>query len=242
MFMLELSKLRRRKLLYSLPLVVIFLFLLEFVMGNQLYQGHRYGSVNGWYLENGFFFLNYYFLHPFSSMIVVDLIRIEQDSKTIENLRLIPVDLKRFIQSKFILALLMNLLLSELIFFAMLVLEMIDGELVFSNLTLLSWVIGYGVVAFAYTLFANLIVLFLGKCRRELILAVPFAFLLSFAGLFTLSTAFGQYYLVNLPLLIMKEFTLLTVFVYAIWFLVLLSCVCYFLADRGMIKIIFAYK
>ncbi|WP_161947258.1 ABC transporter permease, partial [Streptococcus suis] len=97
-----------------------------------------------------------------------DLIRIEQDSETIANLRLIPVDLKRFIQSKFILALLMNLLLSELIFFAMLVLEMIDGELVFSNLTLLSWVIGYGVVAFAYTLFANLIVLFLGKCRREL--------------------------------------------------------------------------
>ncbi|WP_161944873.1 ABC transporter permease, partial [Streptococcus suis] len=101
-----------------------------------------------WYLENGFFFLNYYFLLPFSSMIVVDLIRIEQDSETIANLRLIPVDLKRLIQSKFILTLLMNLLLSELIFLAMLVLEMIDGELVFSNITLLSWVIGYGVVAF----------------------------------------------------------------------------------------------
>lgn len=97
MLMLELTKLRRRNILYMIPFVAILLFLLEFMIGHQIYQGYSYGSVNGWYVENGFFFLNYYFLLPFASMILVDLIRIEQVSKTISNLRLIPVDLKQLL-------------------------------------------------------------------------------------------------------------------------------------------------
>ena len=58
MLMLELTKLRRRKILYMIPFVAILLFLLEFMIGHQIYLGHSYGSVNGWYVENGFFFLN----------------------------------------------------------------------------------------------------------------------------------------------------------------------------------------
>ena len=131
MLMLELTKLRRRKILYMIPFVAILLFLLEFMIGHQVYQGHSYGSVNGWYVENGFFFLNYYFLLPFASMILVDLIRIEQVSKTISNLRLIPVDLKHLLQAKFMLALLINLLVSEFTFFSMLVLELMDGDFAF---------------------------------------------------------------------------------------------------------------
>ena len=50
MLMLELTKLRRRKILYMIPFVAILLFLLEFMIGHQIYQGHSYGSVNGWYL------------------------------------------------------------------------------------------------------------------------------------------------------------------------------------------------
>lgn len=242
MFVLELTKLRRRRLLYFLPLLVVLLFCLEFAIGNQLYQGHQYGSVNGWYLENGFFFLNYYFLLPFSTMIVIDLIRIEQNSKTISNLRLIPVDLKRLIQIKFFLAFLVNLLLSELTFFAMLILEVMDGKFVFSNFTLLSWGIGYGVAAFTYTLSASLIVLLLGKCRKDLIIALPLTFLLSFAGLFALPTSFGQYYLVNLPMTIMKGVTLFAVSAYSIWLVTLSVCIFYCLADKQMMNVIFDYK
>ncbi|MTV61797.1 lantibiotic ABC transporter, partial [Streptococcus pneumoniae] len=77
----------------------------------------------------------------------------------------------------------------------MLALELMDGDFAFSSLTILSWGFGYGVIAFAYTLFAGIIVLFLGKYRKELILALPLAFLLSFAGLFTLTTVVGRYYL-----------------------------------------------
>lgn len=87
------------------------------MIGHQIYQGHSYGSVNGWYVENGFFFLNYYFLLPFASMILVDSIRIEQVSKTISNLRLIPIDLKRLLQAKFMLTLLINLLVSLIYLF-----------------------------------------------------------------------------------------------------------------------------
>ena len=178
MLMLEFTKLRRRKILYMIPFVAILLFLLEFMIGHQIYQGHSYGSVNGWYVENGFFFLNYYFLLPFASMILVDLIRIEQVSKAISNLRLIPVDLKQLLQAKFMLALLINLLVSEFTFLAMLVLELMDGDFAFSSLTMLSWGLVYGAIAFAYTLSAGIIVLFLGKYRKELILALPLAFLL----------------------------------------------------------------
>ena len=167
MLMLELNKLRRRNILYMIPFVVILLFLLEFMIGHQIYQGHSYGSVNGWYVENGFFLLNYYFLLPFASMILVDLIRIEQVSKTISNFRLIPVDLKRLLQAKFILALLINLLVSEFTFLAMLVLELMDGDFAFSNLAIVAWGLGYGVIAFAYTLSASVIVLFLGKTPRR---------------------------------------------------------------------------
>lgn len=225
MLMLELAKLRRRNILYMIPFVAILLFLLEFMIGHQVYQGHSYGSVNGWYVENGFFFLNYYFLLPFASMILVDLIRIEQVSKTISNFRLIPVDLKRLLQAKFMLAL-----------------ELMDGDFAFSSLTILSWGFGYGVIAFAYTLFAGIIVLFLGKYRKELILALPLAFLLSFAGLFTLTTVVGRYYLANLLLIIMEEFTVLTVSVYAIWLVTLVACLLYLLVDKRMMNIIFAYK
>lgn len=242
MLMLELTKLRRRKIRYIIPFVVILLFLLEFMIGHQIYQGHSYGSVNGWYVENGFFFLNYYFLLPFASMILVDLIRIEQVSKTISNLRLIPVDLKRLLQVKFMLALLINLLVSEFTFFAMLVLELMDGDFAFSSLAILSWGLAYGVISFAYTLSAGIVVLFLGKYRKELILALPFAFLLSFAGLFALTTVVGRYYLANLLLIIMEESTILTVSVYAIWLVALLACLLYLLADKRMMNIIFAYK
>lgn len=242
MLMLEFTKLRRRKILYMIPFVAILLFLLEFMIGHQIYQGHSYGSVNGWYVENGFFFLNYYFLLPFASMILVDLIRIEQVSKTISNFRLIPVDLKRLLQAKFMLALLINLLVSEFTFLAMLVLELMDGDFAFSSLAMLSWGLAYGVISFAYTLSAGIIVLFLGKYRKELILALPLAFLLSFAGLFTLTTVVGRYYLANLLLIIMEEFTVLTVSVYAIWLVTLLACLYYLLADKRMMNIIFAYK
>lgn len=242
MLMLELTKLRKRKILYMIPFVAILLFLLEFMIGHQIYQGHSYGSGNGWYVENGFFFLNYYFLLPFASMILVDLIRIEQVSKTISNLRLIPVDLKQLLQAKFMLALLINLLVSEFTFLAMLVLELMDGDFAFSSLAILSWGFGYGVIAFAYTLSAGIIVLFLGKYRKELILALPLAFLLSFAGLFALTTVVGRYYLANLLLIIMEEFTVLTVSVYAIWLVTLVACLLYLLADKRMMNIIFTYK
>ena len=242
MLMLELTKLRRRKILYMIPFVAILLFLLEFMIGHQIYKGHSYGSVNGWYVENGFFFLNYYFLLPFSSMILVDLIRIEQVSKTISNLRLIPVDLKHLLQAKFMLALLINLLVSEFTFLTMLVLELMDGDFAFSSLAMLSWGLVYGAIAFAYTLSAGIIVLFLGKYRKELILALPFAFLLSFAGLFALTTVVGRYYLANLLLIIMEEFTVLTVSVYAIWLVTLVACLLYLLADKRMMNIIFVYK
>ena len=192
MLMLELTKLRRRNILYMIPFVAILLFLLEFMIGHQVYQGHSYGSVNGWYVENGFFFLNYYFLLPFASMILVDLIRIEQVSKTISNFRLIPVNLKRLLQVKFMLALLINLLVSEFTFLAMLVLELMDGDFAFSNLAIVAWGLGYGIIAFAYTLSASVIVLFLGKYRKELLLALPLAFLLSFSGLFAFTTVVGR--------------------------------------------------
>ena len=104
-------------------------------------------------------------------MILVDLIRIEQVSKTISNLRLIPVDLKQLLQAKFMLALLINLLVSEFTFLTMLVLELMDGDFAFSSLAMLSWGLVYGAIAFAYTLSAGIIVLFLGKYRKELILA-----------------------------------------------------------------------
>ena len=242
MLMLELTKLRRRKILYMIPFVAILLFLLEFMIGHQIYQGHSYGSVNGWYVENGFFFLNYYFLLPFASMILVDLIRIEQVSKTISNFRLIPVNLKRLLQVKFMLALLINLLVSEFTFLAMLVLELMDGDFAFSNLAIVAWGLGYGIIAFAYTLSASVIVLFLGKYRKELLLALPLAFLLSFSGLFALTTVVGRYYLVNLLLIIMEEFTVLTVSVYVIWMVTLVACLLYLLTDKRIVNIIFAYK
>ena len=242
MLMLELTKLRRRKILYMIPFVAILLFLLEFMIGHQIYQGHSYGSVNGWYVENGFFFLNYYFLLPFASMILVDLIRIEQVSKTISNFRLIPVNLKRLLQAKFMLALLINLLVSEFTFLAMLVLELMDGDFAFSNLAIVAWGLGYGVIAFAYTLSASVIVLFLGKYRKELLLALPLAFLLSFSGLFALTTVVGRYYLVNLLLIIMEGFTVLTVSVYVIWMVTLVACLLYLLTDKRIVNIIFAYK
>lgn len=242
MFMLELTKIRRRNILYMIPFVAILLFLLEFMIGHQIYQGHSYGSVNGWYVENGFFFLNYYFLLPFASMILVDLIKIEQMSKTISNFRLIPVALKRLLQAKFMLALLINLLVSEFTFLAMLVLELMDGDFAFSNLAILAWGLGYGVIAFVYTLSAGVIVLFLGKYRKELLLALPLAFLLSFSGLFALTTVVGRYYLVNLLLIIMEGFTVLTVSVYAIWLVTLVACLLHLLADKRIVNIIFTYK
>ena len=242
MLMLELTKLRRRKILYMIPFVAILLFLLEFMIGHQIYQGHSYGSVNGWYVENGFFFLNYYFLLPFASMILVDLIRIEQVSKTISNFRLIPVNLKRLLQVKFMLALLINLLVSEFTFLAMLVLELMGGDFAFSNLAIVAWGLGYGIIAFAYTLSASVIVLFLGKYRKELLLALPLAFLLSFSGLFALTTVVGRYYLANLLLIIMEEFTVLTVSVYVIWMVTLVACLLYLLTDKRIVNIIFAYK
>ena len=58
----------------------------------------------------------------------------------------------------------------------MLVLELMDGDFAFSSLAMLSWGLVYGAIAFAYTLSAGIIVLFLGKYRKELILALPLAF------------------------------------------------------------------
>ena len=65
MLMLELTKLRRRKILYMIPFVAILLFLLEFMIGHQIYQGHSYGSVNGWYVENWFLLFELLFSPPF---------------------------------------------------------------------------------------------------------------------------------------------------------------------------------
>lgn len=236
MFRLELVKLKRRKIGYLLPLVVIVLFLLEWMIGNQIYQGHRYGSVNGWYLENGFFFLNYYFLLPLSSLILVDLIGMEDQSKTITSLRLIPVDLKQLLQTKFLLTLLATTLISELTFCSMFLLEIMDGEFTLPLFGLLSWFLGYGVIALADTFVAGIVVLLLGKYGKALVFALPLAFLLAFTGLFALSTTLGQYYLVNLPLLLMKEPTFLTILVYVLWLLALMMAVFYLLFDKGVAK------
>ncbi|CIW43188.1 lantibiotic ABC transporter [Streptococcus pneumoniae] len=44
------------------------------------------------------------------------------------------------------LALLINLLVSEVAFLTMLALELMDGDFAFSSLTILSWGFGYGVI------------------------------------------------------------------------------------------------
>ena len=124
----------------------------------------------------------------------------------------------------------------------MVVLELMDGDFAFSSLTILSWGFGYGVIAFAYTLSAGIIVLFLGKYRKELILALPLAFLLSFAGLFVLTTVVGRYYLANLLLNHPGGIHCFNSFCICHMLITLVACLLYLLADKRMMNIIFAYK
>ena len=65
MLMLELTKQRRRKILYMIPFVAILLFLLEFMIGHQVYQGHSYGSVNWLVCRKWFLLFELLFSPPF---------------------------------------------------------------------------------------------------------------------------------------------------------------------------------
>lgn len=221
MFRLELLKLKRRKLVYLLPLVLLALVLLEFAMGNQIYQGHRYGSVAGWYLENGLFFFIYYFLLPFSCLILTDLLTLERNAASLQHLKLIPISMTGLLKAKCKLTFFLVFIFASLFYVGMLVLEALDGHFALPFLAVLWWGLAYVTLCMVYVLLSTLILLGLGKIKKQMFFAGPVAFLLSFSALFLLTATLGQYYLINLPLLILKEGLSVPLFIYGIWLICL---------------------
>lgn len=103
----------------------------------------------------------------------------------------------------------------------MLVLEVLDGHFALPFLAVLWWGLAYVTLCMVYVLLSTLILLGLGKIKKQMFFAGPVAFLLSFSALFLLAATLGQYYLINLPLLILKEGLSVPLFIYGIWLICL---------------------
>lgn len=180
----ECRKLRHSKILWIAGFATIMVALIVFAEGQFIFYGSRYIDGAGWFMEAAQSLATFYVLPAVIALLGSYMICREEQEDTLKSLRLIPVDEVKLTLTKMVLALVFSVLIYLLLFGITLIVEAIlhiealTIVLVLGNLKIYL-LNGIGVF-FAI----SPIIAFVARMKKGYWLALVFAEIYSFAGIF----------------------------------------------------------
>lgn len=196
-------KLRRSKILWIAGFATVMVALIVFAQGQFMFYGSRYIDKAGWFMTATQSLATFYVLPAVIALLGSYMICREEQEDTLKSLRLIPVDEMKLTLAKMVLTLVFSVLIYLLLFVitflieAVLHLEALPISLVLENLKIY-FMDGTGVF-FAI----SPIIALVSRMKKGYWLALVFAEIYSFAGLFasmsnTLKTVYPMTAVFNL--------------------------------------------
>ena len=180
----ERKKLRRSKIIWIAVFAVIMTAIIVFVQGLFTFNGLRYVDEDGWLMTATQSLATFYVLPAIIALLGSYMICREEQEDTMKSLRLVPIDEVKLTVAKMIIAMIFSVLIYLMLFMVTFVIEAVMH---FQALSVQK------VFGFLYTYFVNgvgafwaisPIIALVARMKRGYWLALVFAEIYSFAGLF----------------------------------------------------------
>ena len=196
-------KLRRSKILWIAGFATVMVALIVFAQGQFMFYGSRYIDKAGWFMTATQSLATFYVLPAVIALLGSYMICREEQEDTLKSLRLIPVDEMKLTLAKMALTLVFSVLIYLLLFVitflieAVLHLETLPISLVLENLKI------YFMDGAGFFFAISPIIALVSRMKKGYWLALVFAEIYSFAGLFasmsnTLKTVYPMTAVFNL--------------------------------------------
>lgn len=188
----ECRKLRRSKILWIAGFAVVMVACIVFAQGQFTFFNSRYIDDAGWFMATAQSLATFYVLPSVISLLGSYIICREEQENTLKSLRLIPVDEVRLTFVKMVLALVFSVMIYLLLFAitfsveVVLHLETLSAGLILENLKT------YLLNSIGIFLALSPIIALVARIKKGYWLALIFAEIYSFAGLFASMSSFGK--------------------------------------------------
>ncbi|MEL3907782.1 MAG: ABC transporter permease [Treponemataceae bacterium] len=197
MLLLELKKIKRKKLPLIFAIIVIVGTTIQYFMGNMTYNGVAYGNKLGWFFKNGLTLNSYYLFIPVISLVGMELFVLEGRNNTLKNLLVIPINKKEIMLNKIYFLFIFTTIYMVITFLSMCLLESMFNANIMSSLFVLSYFLKYlihGIVCYILSVFIIMTMLYF---KQSIQITVAVAFVFSFIGVFISQVKIAYVYCVN---------------------------------------------
>lgn len=180
----ERRKLRRSKILWIAGFATVMVALIVFAQGQFIFYGNRYIDEAGWFMTAAQSLATFYVLPAVIALLGSYMICREEQEDTLKSLRLIPVDEVKLTLAKMILTLVFSVLIYLLLFA---ITFLVEAILHFNELSV-GLILGnlktYLLDGIGVFLAISPIIALVARMKKGYWLALVFAEIYSFAGLF----------------------------------------------------------
>lgn len=197
MILVELKKIKRKKLPLALATMVIVGAAIQYFMGNMTYNGVAYGNELGWFFKNGLTLNSYYLSIPIISSVGTELFMLERRNNTLKNLLVIPINKKEVMVNKLCVLCILTMIYVVATFLSMYLLESIFNANIMSGSFILLYSLKYLIHGMACYILSVFIIMTMLYLKQSIQITVALAFVLSFIGVFISQVKCAYIYCVN---------------------------------------------
>lgn len=181
----EKQKLRHSKIIWITVFAVIMVTVIVFAQGQFVFNGSRYVDGAGWFMTAAQSLATFFVLPAVIALLGSYMICREEQEDTMKSLQLIPVDETKLTSAKMIVSLIFSILIYLLLF---VITFSVEAILHFQSLSIglvLSFLKTYLLDGLGIFFAISPIIALVAKMKKGYWLALVFAEIYSFAGLFT---------------------------------------------------------
>lgn len=185
----EKQKLRHSKIIWITVFAVIMVAVIVFAQGQFVFNGSRYVDGAGWFMTASQSLATFYFLPAVIALLGSYMICREEQEDTMKSLQLIPVNETKLTAAKMIVSLIFSILIYLLLF---IITFSVEAILHFQSLSIglvLGFLKTYLLDGLGIFLAISPIIALVAKMKKGYWLALVFAEIYSFAGLFASMSA-----------------------------------------------------
>lgn len=185
----EKQKLRHSKIIWITVFAVIMVAVIVFAQGQFVFNGSRYVDGAGWFMTASQSLATFYVLPAVIALLGSYMICREEQEDTMKSLQLIPVNETKLTAAKMIVSLIFNILIYLLLF---IITFSVEAILHFQSLSIglvLGFLKTYLLDGLGIFLAISPIIALVAKMKKGYWLALVFAEIYSFAGLFASMSA-----------------------------------------------------
>ena len=185
----EKQKLRHSKIIWITVFAVIMVAVIVFAQGQFVFNGSRYVDGAGWFMTASQSLATFYVLPAFIALLGSYMICREEQEDTMKSLQLIPVNETKLTAAKMIVSLIFSILIYLLLF---IITFSVEAILHFQSLSIglvLGFLKTYLLDGLGIFLAISPIIALVAKMKKGYWLALVFAEIYSFAGLFASMSA-----------------------------------------------------